>query len=191
MKSLKVEKLFYNCVNRVANSVFCFIPPFSPGPNPVTVDEDQGTPWMSCQLIAGPLLMAEAAPQVPAAYQEQFWGPVSCSRILQHVALFHPMITSPPALPTEWFQLQSCKCQQKKKNIYIYTCVCVCVYSLHFLTLSCDLVRTTDMSLDLPSPLPDATLTNRKMKRRKLEALKSHRSTAQSCTCCSSSSATA
>ena len=33
-------------------------------PNPVLLmGEGQGTPWMSCQLIAGPLLMAVAAPQ--------------------------------------------------------------------------------------------------------------------------------
>ena len=60
------------------------------GPNPVTVGEGQGTPWMSRQLIAGPLLMAVAATQVPNAHQEQFWGSVSCSRILWHVAQFHP-----------------------------------------------------------------------------------------------------
>ena len=71
------------------------------GPNPVhTMGIGQGTPWMSCQLIAGPLLMA-------SAHQEQPWGSVSCSRILQHVAQFCPgepgfeLITSPPALPTE------------------------------------------------------------------------------------------
>ena len=103
--------------------LFCFFregrrdvlsPPFSGGlmgPNPVTVGEGQGTPWMSRQLIAGPLLMAEAATQVPTAHQEQFWGSVSCSRTLRHVAQFHPRgtriqtsdlpITSPPALPTE------------------------------------------------------------------------------------------
>ena len=49
--------------------------------------------------------------KVPAAHQEQFWGLASCSRILPHVAQFHPrgagtqtsnlLITSPPALPTE------------------------------------------------------------------------------------------
>ena len=58
----------------------CFIPPFSGGllgPNPVTVGEGQGTPWMSRQLIAGPLLMAVAATQVPTAHQEQFCGSVS------------------------------------------------------------------------------------------------------------------
>ena len=32
----------------------------------------QGTPWMSRQLIAGPLLMAVAATKVPTAHQEQF-----------------------------------------------------------------------------------------------------------------------
>ena len=72
------------------------------GPNPVhTMGIGQGTPWMSCQLIAGPLLMA-------SAHQEQLWGSVSCSRILRHVAQFRPgepgfdlVITSPPALPTE------------------------------------------------------------------------------------------
>ena len=46
----------------------------------------QGTPWTSRQLIAGLLLMAE----VPTAHQEQFWGSVSCSRILRHTAPFHP-----------------------------------------------------------------------------------------------------
>ena len=54
------------------------------GPNPVhTIGIGQGTPWMSCQLIAGPLLMA-------SVHQEQLWGSVSCSRILQHVAQFRP-----------------------------------------------------------------------------------------------------
>ena len=49
------------------------------GPNPVhTMGIGQGTPWMSCQLIAGPLLMAVAATQ--SAHQEQLWGSVSCSR---------------------------------------------------------------------------------------------------------------
>ena len=34
------------------------------GPNPVVpMDKGQGTPWMSRQLIAGPLLMTVAAPQ--------------------------------------------------------------------------------------------------------------------------------
>ena len=32
---------------------------------------------MGRQLIAGPLLMAEAATQVPPAHQEQLWGSVS------------------------------------------------------------------------------------------------------------------
>ena len=57
----------------------------------------QGSPWMSCQLIAGPLLMA-------SVHQEQLWGSVSCSRILRYVAQFCPgdlLITSPPTLPTE------------------------------------------------------------------------------------------
>ena len=36
----------------------------------LSMGEDQGTPWMSRQLIAGPLLMAEAALQkVPTAHQ--------------------------------------------------------------------------------------------------------------------------
>ena len=52
-----------------------------------SMGEGQGTTWMSCQLIAGPLLMAEAARGVPTAHQEQFWGSVSCSRILRHVAI--------------------------------------------------------------------------------------------------------
>ena len=49
----------------------CGMLPFSPkglqgllGPNPVhTMGIGQGTPWMSCQLIAGPSLMAVAATQ--------------------------------------------------------------------------------------------------------------------------------
>ena len=54
------------------------------GPNPVhTMGIGQGTPWMSCQLITGPLLMA-------SAHQEQLWGSVSCSRILRHVGRFRP-----------------------------------------------------------------------------------------------------
>ena len=48
-----------------------------------TMGIGQGTPWMSCQLIAGPLLMA-------TAHQEQLWGSVSCSRILRHVTQFRP-----------------------------------------------------------------------------------------------------
>ena len=50
----------------------------------------KGTPWMSCQLTAGPLLMAVAATQVPTAHQEQFCSSVSCSRTLKHVTQFHP-----------------------------------------------------------------------------------------------------
>ena len=43
----------------------CFLFPWGvAGPNPVLLmGEGQGTPWMSRQLIAGPLLMAVAAPQ--------------------------------------------------------------------------------------------------------------------------------
>ena len=49
------------------------------GPNPVySMGEGQGTPWMSRQLIAGPLLM-------PAAHREQFWGSVTYSRILRGI----------------------------------------------------------------------------------------------------------
>ena len=74
------------------------------GPNPVN-SEGQGTPWMSRQLIAGLLLMVEAAGE----HKEHFCGAVSCSRILRHAAQFRPRgagirtgnlpITSPPALP--------------------------------------------------------------------------------------------
>ena len=54
------------------------------GASSYLMGEDQSTPWMSRQLIAGPLLMAEVATQ------EQFLGSVSCSRTLQHVAQFRP-----------------------------------------------------------------------------------------------------
>ena len=59
------------------------------GPNQVnTMGVGQGTPWMSRQLIAGPLLMAEAATQGANCTSEQFWSSVSCSRILRHVFCF-------------------------------------------------------------------------------------------------------
>ena len=59
------------------------------GPNPVhTMGIGQGTPWMSCQLIAGPLL--QLPHKVPFAHQKQLWGSVSCSWILWHVAQFCP-----------------------------------------------------------------------------------------------------
>ena len=53
----------------------------------------------------------QGAHKVPAAHWEQFWGSVSCSRILRHIAQFHPRgdgiwasdlpITSRAVLPTE------------------------------------------------------------------------------------------
>ena len=73
----------------------------------VTVGEGRVHPWTSCQVIAWPLLMAD----VPTAHQEQFWGSISCSRILRHAAQFCPRgagiwtsdlpITSRTALPAE------------------------------------------------------------------------------------------
>ena len=58
--------------------------------------------------------------KVPTAHQGQFWGSVSCSRILQHVAQFCPRgtwirisdlpITGPPALPTYWLLVHIIYC---------------------------------------------------------------------------------
>ena len=91
----------------------------------------RGGYWMSCQLTAGPLLMADVRPRGPTAHQERFWGSVSCSRTPRHVAQCHPRgariqtsdlpITSPPALPTEL--------QQPLKNIYEHEQYCSCVWS--------------------------------------------------------------
>ena len=44
-------------------------------PIPAVSGRGQGTPWTSCQLIAGPSLMAEAATQ--AATSGAMWGSVS------------------------------------------------------------------------------------------------------------------
>ena len=77
-----------------------------------SMDIGQVTPWMSCQLIAGPLLMAVAAMEVPIAHQEQFGGSVTCSRILLHVAQSWPgepgiwtsdlLVTSPQLYPLSY-----------------------------------------------------------------------------------------
>ena len=67
----------------------------------------QGTPWTSCQLIAGPSLMAEGAMQGANHTSGAIWGSVSCSRTLWLAAQlspelgFEPAITSQPALPAE------------------------------------------------------------------------------------------
>ena len=82
------------------------------GPNPVLLmGEGQGTPWMSRQLIAGPLLMAVAAPQGANCTSGAILG---FSILLKDTsAYFSPTlgepgiwtndlpITGPPALPTE------------------------------------------------------------------------------------------
>ena len=38
----------------------------------------------------GPYWWQRLLHKVPTAHQEQYWGPVSCSRILQHIAQFCP-----------------------------------------------------------------------------------------------------
>ena len=78
-------------------------------PIPAVSGRGQGTPWTSCQLIAGPSLMAEAATQ--AATSGAIWGSVSFAWSLQHEAQLSPwgarirtsdpLITSRPALPAE------------------------------------------------------------------------------------------
>ena len=49
--------------------------------------------WDKIQLTMGeghPGWVASSMDGVPTAHQEQFWGSVSCSRILQHAAQLHP-----------------------------------------------------------------------------------------------------
>ena len=57
-------------------------------PIPAVSGRGQGTPWTSCQLIAGPSLMAEAATQ--AATSGAIWGSVSFAWSLQHEAQLSP-----------------------------------------------------------------------------------------------------
>ena len=59
-------------------------------PIPAVSGRGQGTPWTSRQLIAGPLLMAEAVMQGANCTSGAIWGSVSCSRTLQHAAQLSP-----------------------------------------------------------------------------------------------------
>ena len=86
-------------------AVGMFYPPFSGvllGPIPVL--------WAKARVHHGWVTSSSQDPywwqrlthKVPTAHQESFWGSLSCSRILQRVAQFHPRRAgSPPALPTE------------------------------------------------------------------------------------------
>ena len=77
-------------------------------PIPAVSGRRQSTPWTSCQLITGPLLMAEATVHGANRTSGAIWGLASCSRTLRHEA--QPRagiwtsdlpITSWPDLPAE------------------------------------------------------------------------------------------
>ena len=94
------------------------------GPNPV-YSRGEGTPWMSCQLIAGPLLMAAAATQGANCTSAASLG--SFSVLLKDI-LTHSSI--PPGFP-----------------------VFLCFQCVGFLFFGAG-IRTSDLSITSPPALP-------------------------------------
>ena len=68
-------------------------------PIPAVSRRGQGTPWTSCQLMAGPSLMVEAAMQGANRTSGANWGSVSRSRTLAD--LLYPLSYSRPTV-TRW-----------------------------------------------------------------------------------------